>query len=72
MERAPFGTADRDNKKESMGQGRLSISRQRLSLARVIMGRGGTGKSVKETGEKKEEGEWGQENGREVGRNNKD
>jgi len=36
------------------------------------MGRGGSGNSVKETGEKKEEGEWGQENGREVGRNNKD
>ena len=72
MERAPFGTADRDNKKELMGQGRLSISRQRLSSARVLMGRGGMGKSVKETVDKKEEGEGGRENGREVTRNNMD
>ena len=58
VESGPFGTADRDNKKESMGQERLSISRQRLSSARVLMGNGGTGKSVKERGEKNGQGEW--------------
>ena len=52
VESGPCGLADRDNTKDSMGQGRLSISRQRLSSARVLMGNGGTGKSVKESGEK--------------------
>ena len=50
----------------------MSMSSRRLSSATVVIGRGGTGKSVKETDEKKEEGEWGQENGREVARNNMD
>ena len=48
------------------------MSSKRLSSATVVIGRGGTGKSVKETVDKKEEGEGEREIRREITRNNMD